>query len=67
MGHAERLFFSELTAIILIFIIAFVDFETIYVIIEEGRIGLIRLYKSIEFKIWLWRSGILAEKAKHKK
>lgn len=58
MTHEERLFFAELSTIILVFILAFVDFETIYVIMEETRIGLVRFLKAIEFKIWLWRAGI---------
>lgn len=58
MNHEERLFVAELSTIILVFILAFVDFETLYVIMEESRVGLIRFYKSLEFKIWLWRAGI---------
>ena len=58
MTHEERLFVAELSTIILVFILAFVDFETLYVIMEESRVGLIRFYKSLEFKIWLWRAGI---------
>lgn len=58
MTHDERLFIAELFTIVLIFILAFVDFETIYVIMEETWIGLVRFYKSLEFKVWLWRAGI---------
>lgn len=59
----ERLFFAEVSTIALIFILAFVDFETVYVIMEETRIEFIRFFKSLKFKVWLWRSGI----AKHRK
>lgn len=62
MSHEERLFFAQLTTVIFIFLIAMVDFEWIYVKMEESLLFLTRLKELIKFKIWANTHGIKRHK-----
>lgn len=58
MSDIEKLFFAQLSTVILVFILALVDFEWLYVKMEETWIFSIRVIETIKLKIWANTHGI---------
>ena len=62
MDHDQRLFFSELSTVILIFILALLDYDKLYLFMENCYVSIIRFIETVKFKVWLSKEGITRHK-----
>jgi hypothetical protein len=62
MDHDQRLFYSELVTVMLVFVLAVIDYDKVYLFFQECYISFYRFLAMIKFKVWLKKEGIVHRK-----